>query len=476
MTTGRRFRLPSRRWLFLPPLLVGLVTVGLLLRSRQELERSGLSERAVPASVMRAELRPVAPTAVGYGTAMPLRSWNCIAEVGGTIESIHPLLESGNQIEAGSLLVQIDPRDYQLRVDQRKADLEVAEARVAELSASEQADRQSLAVEQELLKILEAEQERLRGLRSTRAASQSEFDRARTEYLRQQRSIQNLRNSLSLLPARIAAARAQVSLAEAALAEAERQLERTRIVAPFSGRLSGVTIEPGQVVTQGRELFSLLDLETIEIEAKFALSQLLPLQRALQQDASRQSGLSTLIEQRELQGWATLRSGETRLRWPAKPVRLSESVDTATRTLGVIVQIDNRPGEFVPSERSLDSVAISHEGESAGLDERRTGVRLHPGAYAEVRLRVSSAGEGIVLPLSAISNSTVLVLTEDNRLQRRRVELAYSVPGGRVIATGIRPGERIVIEPPVPAIDGMLIDPQFAAGDPATISLTADTP
>ena len=107
--------IPSRRWLFLPPILIGLLGVALLAMSRKELNRVPIEEAAIPLRVMRAMNTEVSPTATGYGTARPLRVWTAVAEVGGRIVDTHTDLRSGVFVKAGEPLLKIDDQDYLLR-------------------------------------------------------------------------------------------------------------------------------------------------------------------------------------------------------------------------------------------------------------------------------------------------------------------------------------------------------------------------
>jgi multidrug efflux pump subunit AcrA (membrane-fusion protein) len=476
---------PSRRWLLWPPVLVGVVAIVMFMRGEKELVRVEASEQATPTQVVKAEKRRFAATAIGYGTAVPARTWTSLAEVSGTIKKIHPKLESGNRVEAGELLVEIDDRDYQLRVAQREADLDSARAKADELSENEKADRVSLGIEEELLLVANTELKRIDRLRETNAASRSEQDTAQSDLLRQTQSVQSLRNVLAILPTRIAAARAAVSTAEARLEEARRELARTKIVAPFGGRLSGVTIEPDQVISQATRLFDLLDVDTIQIEAKFSPSQILQMLRVFRSDPTSpvESTLANTIGSGSFDAHVTLRSGRSELQWPATPLRLAESVDPVTRTLGIIVAVDNSAAIPAAGESEVaDTAEAGLPGgdlkETYGLEFSGANrvMRLHPGLYCEVKLTSVSLQESILIPATAVDGDFVYVVTAENRMQRREVAVTYSVDQDVVISVGLDEGELVVLRPPVPAIDGMLVDPILVddAVEDSAISLTAD--
>lgn len=64
----------------------------------------------------------------------------------------------------------------------------------------------------------------------------------------------------------IAAARSQEAAARAALDQAEIQMGHTRLQAPISGIITGRNVEPGEVVSSGREVMSLADLSVVDLK------------------------------------------------------------------------------------------------------------------------------------------------------------------------------------------------------------------
>ena len=176
--------LPSRRWLFIPPVLVGMAIFAAFALSRKELPTREVPETTVFLNVLTIESQFLYPKATGYGTVQPSRTWTAIAEVSGSIVETHPALDSGKKIAAGELLVRIDASDYELRVSQRQADLDSAQAKLQELEASRVADEASLVIESDLLLVNQQELGRRQELKNQRATSTSEFDQARGNLLR----------------------------------------------------------------------------------------------------------------------------------------------------------------------------------------------------------------------------------------------------------------------------------------------------
>lgn len=442
--------LPSRRFLVIPPIVLGVLVVGYLASSKKPLPRTEVSERAVPIDAMEASLRSVRPSVTGYGVAAPKRIWTAVAEVGGAVTEIHPELRDGNAVRNGVILAQIDEADYRLRIQQRQSELDSAIARREQLEQGLQADKASLELQRSLLDVRKSEVDRLRTLRGNSAASISETDTARAAYLQQALSVKSLERTLAVTPAQIDSASAEIELAQSRLAEADRDLQRTRITAPFPGLLVDVDLQVGQYVAPGQTLFQLHDASTMEIESQFSLAQL---SRLIDSDPSKLAE-RTLVSTETINSdiprtFATdeflnslvatvfVRSGDVAIAFVGKPVRTTATIDPTTRTLGVMVQVD-------AEDRWNEARAVA----------------LRGGAYCEVVLERETEIKQVVLPRTAVQHGRVYLVDDDNRLAGRAVQTRLSL-GRSVVVEGVRPGERVAIQPPVSAATGLLVDPNM---------------
>jgi hypothetical protein len=80
----------------------------------------------------------VIPSVEAFGTVEPGRTWRAVAEVSGRIKSIANNLRAGAIQPAGTVLVTIDPTDYEYSVDRLTAQVEQADAQIEELDQSAQ--------------------------------------------------------------------------------------------------------------------------------------------------------------------------------------------------------------------------------------------------------------------------------------------------------------------------------------------------
>lgn len=456
--------LPSRRWLIVPPILVGMACVAGFAMSKKELTTVDTPEQALLLPAVRIERQDVLPWAIGFGTAEPARIWSAITEIKGRIVETHPSLDSGKPIGASKLLLKIDDSDYQLRLSQRQADLSSMKAKLAELEASKVADEISLGLAVKLEAIATDELERMLSLKENNAVSISEVDSARTQQLQQSQFVQNLRNSLSLLPSRIASANASIAIVESQIKEAVRDIERTSIFSPFAGVLSGVNLEPGQIVGVNQQLFEIRDNGVIEIESQFSLSQLEKVSprlksriRSLSPTAVLNAADADLLEGLTVK--VTVRSGDLVHRWDGKAIRISESIDQQTRTLGIVIQVDNLAKVTTVSDK--ESKVDTRQTYIDPVEPRAPGPMLRAGSFCEVTLEGRQLSDVILVPRTAIDGDVVYIIDDQKRLKMQPVKVGFTIGEDVCIDSGLKAGDVVATTFPVPAIEGKLIEPKY---------------
>jgi membrane fusion protein (multidrug efflux system) len=254
------------------------------------------------------------------------------AQIDGHINPISPrvtgtvvnVLHDDNEVvQAGTLLVQLDPRDYQVAVDRARADLANAQANstaanvgvpLTQTTSSSQlvaADagfkgaqrdiesaRAKLNDAQAMYAKTSADLKRMEMLIAKDEISHQQYDAAvaannsakanvdaassaiassesrAAQSQAQAEAARTVPEQLKVTRARAGAASAEVQRAVSALAQAELNLQYTKIVAPVTGVLSKRSVEPGQTVQSGQPLFSIVNLDDIWTTANFKETQL----------------------------------------------------------------------------------------------------------------------------------------------------------------------------------------------------------
>ena len=223
------------------------------------------------------------------------------AKVYGSVEKV--LVEDNQAVHAGDLLVQIDARDLQSKVDQAVAALDQAQAQVLGSSADD--DKAKLSYEQgkgsevqvaeatldarkATMDRTKADLERMKPLAARQEISALQFDGYRTaaevaesEYRAGQRRLSSTRqeseirrSALGSQQARVAQARAGVEAAKAHLAALKLELSYTRITAAVDGVVTRKTVETGQIIQPGQGLLTLVPLHQTWVTANFKETQL----------------------------------------------------------------------------------------------------------------------------------------------------------------------------------------------------------
>ena len=445
------FRRLGRALLFVVPVVLGAAVVGYAVTNREGPQRVTPEERAIPVRVVPAPAVDVVPRALGYGNVTPGRVWEAVGEVSGTVVYRHPELEKGAILPAGTELLRIDATDYRLAVAQSEANIRSTEAQLAVLDVRALNTERSLAIEERSLGLGRKELERKRQLVRNGTVSQATVDQEERAVLAGEQTLQNLRNAMNLLPAERAVLEATRDQLKARLETARRDLRRTTIVAPFHCRIAEVNVEEAQFATQGKVLVVADSLDVAEVTAQVPIGHLLTLfppdlELPLEVDAVMQR----LREEAGLDAVVRLRTGRGDTEWPARFSRISDTVDRRTRTVGVIVAVDD------PYRQ-------------AGSGQRPPLVK---NMYVEVEVRGRPLPGAVVIPRGALHDSGVRIVAPDGRLRIREVEVDFAQTNFVVVDSGLEAGEQVVISDLPFAVEGMLVAP--VADEEALAALVAE--
>lgn len=423
----------------LPLVAVGAGVLAYIVATKPPPERIALAERATPVRVITARTQTVTPSIVGFGLVNPSRTFEAIAQVGGTVDYVNPNLQKGAILPAGLVLMRLSPVDFNLAIAQSNANIRAAEARLAELTVSEANQTSALEIEKQALALKAADLERAETLFENGTIPQTVRDTARTAHLAQRQKVQAVESTLALLPTQRAVQVEQIAVYEANLETARLNLERTELTLPFAARVASTSVEVGQFVRAGQTVAVLDGIEAAEVEAQVSVAALRRLMQTTRPNSEMlafdPSMMSEVIRQLGLTADVQLRLGQDALSWPASVDRISDTIDQKTGTLGVIVRVDTAYSGAEPGERPP----------------------LTKGMFVEVTLEAQPVS-GIVVPRNALRDGKLSVVDGDNRLQMVPVSYDLVQDGVALISDGVEEGARIVVSAPSPAMPGMLLD------------------
>lgn len=419
-----------------PPIVIGAAVAAWLFSMATPPERIAQAERFVVARTIIAESRPVQIVTRGYGNVHASRTWEAVSEVAGTVAWRHPDLDTGNIIAAGTRVLQIDPTGYELAVAQAEADLAALEADSAQLAVDEANTAGLLALEEDRLRLAEAEVARIRDLAERGVATQAALDAQERATLQVRRGVEELRNAQSLFPSRHARLAAQVARTNTVLSRARRDLEKTEIVSPFDLRVSKVHVERHQFVGVGQPLVAADDITQVEITAQIPLSSFHRLLSGTTEHGP-QSLMDTAERFAEVSAEVRMVSDPSQS-WAGRLVRVESALDPQARSVPAVVAVDD-----------------PYAGANPPLS-----LPLVPNMYVEVILTGHMSQPHVTIPDSAVHDGNIVYLRNaDGRLELREVSIDWRQDGLTMLKDGIAAGEEVILDDLMPAIPGMIVTP-----------------
>ncbi|MFT7459336.1 MAG: multidrug efflux system membrane fusion protein [Planctomycetota bacterium] len=361
------------------PLLILFVLGGIayiVIRNPPEADRRDApSGPQMTVDVMTLHKRPYQVKLQSYGTVQPRTQSMLVSQVAGEITSISDSLREGGFFEQGDELLSIDARDY-------LADVKIAEASLmdAKQALAEQKARSVQALED-----------------WNRLGNKGQAP------------------DLVLRKPQLSAAQSRVISADSALEKSNLELERTRILAPYAGRVMDKMVDQGQVVGRNSQLAEVYAVDFVEIRLPLRNRDLafidLPEDYRFERDDKNEGPLVTLYS--DLAG---------RSDWQGRIVRTESAIDDNARQLHVVAQIDN----------------------PFGLEARgKTPLKI--GQYVTAELMGSEVQDALVIPIRAIYQGTYVYIVIDEILHRRDINIAWQNEDDAIISGGLEEGDALVL-------------------------------
>jgi len=421
------------------PFAVAILAVGYLMAHRPGPSKEKKKESITSLRIIRVPSVKLVPNAIGFGVSQPGKIWEAIAQVQGTVLSIHPRLKSGEMIQKETVLIQIDPREYHLAIARLEAGIEEIHAKLQELAGIKKNTEKLIKIEEASLALAKKSFERTRHLLKQNAASRDMVDREQRNLLQQQQAVQLLKNSLALIPSKQKALTSGLAVQQANLEQAGIDLTKTAIKAPMNCRLGDVNMDSGQFVRSGQLLFKAHATQVTEIEARFPMDtfrNLLDEEKSmLLQPGVNSDTFKNLFQNMSVR--VSLQSGDWSAQWDARIDRWRETLDPKTREIRVVVAIDR------PYERAIPGIRPP----------------ITQGMFCRVELQGPVRRGCLVIPRSAVRNTHVFIVGPENRLQKKQIRVDFIQSEFVVVKSGIVEGERLVVSDPAPAIIGMKVSP-----------------
>lgn len=369
--------------IFLPIVIIG-ITIALMIAI---FKNPPTSERTKVSKVAQITVETTTLTPQNYqvivqsfGTVKPRTQSVLFAQVSGQINRVSKQFRAGGFFEKGDILIQLDDRDY------------LAEVKIAEAGL--------MSAKQEL------QEEAARGKQAQ--ADWKRLGNGQTP------------NALVLRQPQFEAAKAQVLSAEALLDKVKLSLERTKIVAPYAGRVLKKNVDIGQVISSNTQLADIFAVDYVEIRLPIKNKDL-PLMQLPEEYHNTETQLennakpmaSNVVISSDLVG---------EQKWQGKVVRTESAIDETSQQLYVVAQI------IRPYDR-----------------EYNQGAQIKIGQYVTANITGREIKSALVIPSSAIYQGSYVYIVQDGLLMRKEIKLGWQNGTESIVIKGLNSGDELVL-------------------------------
>lgn len=428
-----------KKLLIIIPIICGIALFAVMKKNKEAPARLDNKERVHTVRVIPLEKMEVVPRVISYGYVEADRTWQAISEVSGKIVNVNENLKKGYFIKKDEILFQIDTTSYGLAETRGVADVMNVDAKIRELAQSQKNTQRLLAIEKKSLASAGQELKRKRELFKNGYISNSDLEKEERTFLSHQTTMNNLQNTLDLIPSQKKALLAQKKSGESTVTERRLDVARTEIRAPFDCRLSVVNVELHQFAAAGTILVEAESVDRAEIPVSLtpkSFMTLLP--RQYGGSIGQMPDMETLRRAIGIKARVRLpMDGEFPIEWDGSFSRTSESMDLKTGALTIYITVDKPYENVIPGKRPP----------------------LVTNMYVQVELKGRPLPDRFVVPRSAVHDKNVYICTLENRLEIRPVDVEFYMADMAVLNKGIKEGETLVLADLMPAIQGMLLKP-----------------
>jgi multidrug resistance efflux pump len=410
-------RLDRVRPFIAPTVIVAVAVAALaaLVLTRPEPPAPSESEPQRVVAARTIERQPRSPTLTLHGRLESPRNPTIEAAIEAEVTGV--AATEGERVGAGQSLVELDGADVEAALVQRRATLRELAARIEQARSDHAADRAALEQRKQLVELADRGVERARRLVGNEAGSRAELDNAEETLAQRRLALVEQRRVVRGFDAEIERLRAQRAQARARLEQAERDLRRASIAAPFAARVTRVEVAGGDRVRPGDPLVGLFDANRLEVRATIAGPDVAAARRAVAQTDAPSARVAL--------------DGE---RVPAVLDRISARAAEGTGGVDGLFRLTGSP----PPEAAL-------------------------GQFAKVVLRLPTQPRLAAVPFSALYDGNRVYVVRDGRMQGIEVTRAGEQARGNasrlalVRSPELQAGDRVVTTQLPQAADGLAV-------------------
>lgn len=347
--------------------------LGLIFSTEPEAERSGLAkESAMLVQVETVEKGMFHPTITATGTVQASQEIMLGARIEGEVIYRSPSFVPGSFVEEGDILMQIDSTDYVNELMQARSQLQQAES----------------ALQREM------------GLQEA----------AKREYKLLDDTLSEANRALVLRQPQLLATRAQVESAQATVNQAQLNLDRTTIRAPFNAYILDRYVNMGSLVSPGQNLGQLVGIDTYWVEAGVPLSKLRWFNFEVEDGRSP-------VRIRSRSGWEEDEYREGKL------FKMLGSLENETRMAKVLIEIED-PMATQPGNEDLPRLII--------------------GSFVETNIQGEALDEVVKVNRDYIRSNETIWVMESDTLNIRDIVIDFQNADFAYVSSGLDDGDQVV--------------------------------
>lgn len=370
-----------------------------LLMKTKEAPEQKPEEIPIPiVDVIKVEQQTVSLNLPSYGVVTPKYKTQLVTEVQGRMLTISPHFVAGGIVKKGDQLAQIEPSDYE-------ADLMQAEATLAQATA----------------------------------ALNEEIARGEVAKIEFKGYDKGLPPELGLRIPQLKKEQANVKYAQAALARAQRNLERTVIRAPFDGIIKARNVDLGQYVSLGTNLGELYDTRIAEIRLPISNDDLAYLESVDNPDT-------------EVTLSASLAGKENT--WSGNIIRSEGVIDAENRMVYLVAEIKD---PYLREQKIAGSLPLKY------------------GSFVNAVIKGRTVDGIVKLPRHVVRNDQVVLIDDKNIVEMRHVNVVRSDLENVYIKDSLKTGERVATSHSNTMANGQLVKVLGEAALPVSVPKD-DTP
>jgi RND family efflux transporter MFP subunit len=325
------------------------------------------------------------------GTVIPTQEIILQPRVSGEVVEINANLVPGGRLKAGEVILRIDPSDYELA-------LEKTQSQIAQAMHDVKLEQGRQLIAQQEWNLLDMD------------ATASDLDR-----------------ELALRKPHLIKAEAALEAAQAAFREAQLNLERTTIRAPFNGIVTEENVDVGAQVSPQSQLGILVGTDTYWVRASVAVDELHWIRFP---SARGEKGSLAFVRQELGNGGKSKCEGRV--------VRLMGDLEPQGRMARVLIAVED-PLRLKTSEQN--------------------GLPLLIGAYVNVSIQGREIEDVISVPRKALRHGdTVWLMNAEGRLEIRHLKIAWRSRSTVLVHSGLEADDRLVVSDLPTPVAGMRLE------------------